>query len=382
VFKIVADENIPLAREIFSPLGEVVLRPGRTLTAPDVADADLLIVRSVTPVNQALLAGSRVKFVGTCTIGTDHIDLDYLAAEGIAFSNAPGCNAVSVVEYVIAALAHLWRDQGLDFLNKKVGIIGLGMVGGRLFNTLQAMSVDVVGYDPLIANDRFNPMVSLEQVLSCDIICIHAPLTQSGPHSTEHLLGHIELASLQPGAVLINAGRGGVIDNQALLSLLPQRSDLTVVLDVFEGEPCIDLSLLPYLAIATPHIAGYSYDGKVAGTTMVYHAVCHFLNRPANGDDSGLEPVSLSQHVRDALQSAGIYQVIAMLSEHFYSIADDDRRTRKVLMQADAKGQSGEAFDQLRKQYPKRRQWQGVDAGLLTGLSQSEQGVIRALLAI
>ncbi|CAH0992710.1 Erythronate-4-phosphate dehydrogenase [Sinobacterium norvegicum] len=381
MLKIVADENIPLAKETFAALGEVVLLPGRNMQAADVVDADLLVVRSVTPVNQALLAGSQVKFVGTCTIGTDHVDLEYLDEQGIGFSNAPGCNAVSVVEYVIAALSHLWRNQQFEFLSKTVGIIGLGMVGGRLFNALQAMSVEVMGYDPLIDSGCYTPMVELEQVLACDIVCIHAPLTKTGPYPSEHMLAIEQLALLKTGAVLINAGRGGVIDNRALLQLLPQRQDLTVILDVFEGEPAIDLSLLPLLTIATPHIAGYSFDGKVAGTSMVYQAVCqHFDLGVADGGVS-LAAVSWPEEQAECLQKAALYEAISLITRCFYDIANDDKTTRQSLTAADKLGRADEAFDQLRKQYPVRRQWQGLTLEL-DALDEGEQRILNAMLSI
>ncbi len=238
--KLVADENIPLVNEFFGHLGEIKRLPGRTLTAADVRDADALIVRSVTRVDRQLLEGSQVKFVGTCTIGVDHLDQAYLAERDIAWSSAPGCNANSVVEYVYAALAHL----DINWLHGRFGIIGCGNVGGLLYRRLKAQGVDVCCYDPHLSPAQNPDLVSLDEVLACDLISMHTPLVNGGDHPSFHLLGAAQLAQLKPGAVLINAGRGAVIDNQALLSVLRARPDLRLVLDVWEPEPAISLDLL------------------------------------------------------------------------------------------------------------------------------------------
>lgn len=275
--RIVADENIAFAAECFGPLGELVLLPGRAISRPDLEQADILLVRSVTPVNRALLEETRVQFVGSCTIGTDHVDTAWLAQHNIAFAHAPGCNARAVVEYVLSALLAL----RVDFLDgRRIGIAGCGNVGSRLLRCLQQAGANVCAYDPFL-DDASLPLVDFDSLLQCEVICLHTPLTRSGAYPTLHLFDATVIARLRPGTVLLNAGRGAVIDNAALLQRLLQQHDLQVVLDVWENEPAIDVALLEQIAIGTPHIAGYSAEGKWRGTEMVYEALCRHLGRDA-----------------------------------------------------------------------------------------------------
>jgi erythronate-4-phosphate dehydrogenase len=277
---IVADENIPDVRAAFGALGEIRTLPGRALRRRDLDGADVLLVRSVTRVDRALLEGSAVAFVGSATIGTDHLDLDYLRQRGIAVANAPGSNAAAVVDYVLSSFCAL--DGVLEGLldGGVVGIIGLGNVGGRLLRRLRGLGIRCVGYDPLLAPRADLPLCDLEAVLGADVICCHTPLTTGGPHPTRHLLDEARLRGLRRGALLLNAGRGAVIDNAALLRVLRERPDLRAVLDVWEGEPAIDRRLLQRAAIGTPHIAGYSWDGKLAGMRMILEACCRYLREP------------------------------------------------------------------------------------------------------
>ena len=352
--KIVADENIPLVNEFFSRLGQVVCLPGRTITANDVCDADVLIVRSVTRVNGALLAGSKVKFVGTCTIGVDHLDEHYLDAHAIRWSSAPGCNANSVVEFVYAALAHL----DVNWLPVKFGIIGCGNVGGLLYKRLKAQGVEVHCYDPNLTLEQNPDLTSLAEVLRCDVISMHTPLVVDGPHPSFHLLSHKELRQLKPGAVLINAGRGAVIDNQALLDVLNTRTDLRVILDVWEPEPDISLELLDKVLLGSPHIAGYSYDGKLNGTDLVYNALCQHLNIPPKASLAELVPPLANNQLRVEDKNQNIFQIAQQLIKQVYDIAADDARLRVTARHALAgELKFGEGFDGLRKHYPKRREF-------------------------
>jgi erythronate-4-phosphate dehydrogenase len=341
--KIVADENMPLVREMFSPYGEVETYAGRELSAGHVSDADVLLVRSVTQVNKALLEGSQVQFVGSATIGTDHVDQHYLQQQGIRFANAPGCNANGVVQYVLSVLFSLragWMEQ-------TVGIVGCGNVGGRLYRTLQALGVDCRCYDPFLESslDKGNAhLVSFDDVLQSDILCLHTPLTSSGKYPTYHLLNGEVLSRLADNTLLINAGRGAVIDNQALLHLLPQRT-WQVALDVWEQEPNITLPLLEQVNIGTPHIAGYSYDGKVNGTQMVCDAFC---------DWQGLDvPESLLSQ-EGAIELASTSLSGAVLGT--LDVTQEDRRMRDVLLASGA--DVSKEFDGLRKTCPKRLEFQ------------------------
>ncbi|WP_341936533.1 4-phosphoerythronate dehydrogenase [Marinimicrobium sp. C2-29] len=350
--KIVADENIPFVQECFGQLGEIVRLPGREMRREDLLEAEVLLVRSVTQVNEALLAGTGVRFVGTCTIGVDHLDLDYFERAGITWASAPGSNANSVVEYVYAALAHM----DVDWQHQRVGIIGCGNVGGRLHRRLRAQGVECRCYDPFLTLEENPDLTDLASVLACDVVCLHTPLTHSGPHPSFHLLGAAELAKLKPGAVLLNAGRGPVVDNEALLAHLQGGADLKVVLDVWEPEPDISRPLLAQVALGSPHIAGYSYDGKIQGTHMIYQALCRHLAREPELSLEQLRPAVEDPERR--LATDDFWTGLRALIPQVYDIAGDDRRLRELASQAEAgEADFAKGFDQLRKHYPKRREF-------------------------
>lgn len=353
---IVADQNMPLVQELFSEYGNVRLLPGRDISSADLHGADVLLVRSVTQVNRQLLAGSPVKFVGSATIGTDHIDLSYLEQSGIQFSHAPGCNAEAVVQYDLSVMCRLMPD----WQEKKVGIVGCGNVGGRLYNRLQELGVSCAVYDPFLSAANIPDLGKLEAVLDCDIICLHTPITSTGHYPTHHLFDEDRLKALKPGTLIINAGRGAVIDNRALLALFRGGSTLQVALDVWETEPHIDVDLMSFVAMATPHIAGYSLEGKVNGTGMVFDAfrvwadlvvaeklqVADGMASEASMDGSSLllEPESLNEAILDC-----------------YDVAMDDERMRGVIKACESAGleraERALAFDRLRKEYPVRREF-------------------------
>lgn len=351
--KILADENIPLVKEFFQSIGDVVTRPGRTMTNSDTVDASALLVRSVTNVNKSLLNASNVSFVGTCTIGVDHLDQQWLQNNHVAFSSAPGCNANSVVEYVYAALCHL----DVNWLDKKFGIIGCGNVGGLLYKRLKLQGVDCYCYDPLRTPEHNADLTSLEEVLDCDIISMHTPLTKTGDHPSFHLLNLPELKQLKPGAVLLNCGRGPVINNADLLQFLVERKDVRVVLDVWEPEPDISLDLLDQVALGSPHIAGYSYDGKLKGTEMIYQAFCSHFTFPAELSIKDLVPPLADNQLQVAREKTTWQQVKDLIAK-VYSIANDDKNLRLLAQMArEGKQDFGSGFDGLRKHYPVRREF-------------------------
>lgn len=350
--RIVADENIPLVNECFGDLGEIIRLPGREMTNEDLQGADALLVRSVTQVNAELLHDTPVRFVGTCTIGIDHLDTAYLDNQGITWASAPGCNANSVVEYVYAALAHL----NIDWEGKQVGIISCGNVGGRLYRRLKAQGVECRVYDPFLSTEQIPELTSLADVLGSDIVCMHTPLTRTGPHPSFHLVGEEQLKQLKPGAVLLNAGRGPVIDNQALLKHLESGADLKVVLDVWEPEPDISRPLLQKVALGSPHIAGYSYDGKMQGTFMIYEALCRHLGRSPEKDLNALRPAV--SHPERRWVGGDSWPAIQRLIPQVYDITEDDRQLRELAERADrGEADFAKGFDRLRKEYPKRREF-------------------------
>jgi erythronate-4-phosphate dehydrogenase len=346
--RIVADENIPLIHEFFDSLGEVQTVAPRQLGREHTEHADLLVVRSVVTIGRELLADTPVKFVGTCTAGIDHLDTRAMDELGIAWSGAPGCNADAVVDYVFSALAAL----RVDIQDSRVGIVGCGNVGGRLFRRLTALGVAAFCYDPFLSEAQQPGLAPLEDILGADIICIHAPLTRTGPYPSFHLLSEKELARLKPGAVLISAGRGGVVDNGALSRLLSRRDDLKVVLDVWESEPDVDPALFREVTFGTPHIAGHSYDGKARGTEMIYQKVCAFLGRPVEKTFADLDPYKPAEPIRlqnEALAEATREAILAV-----YDLRRDHEDFARTLQMSPS---PREAFDRLRKQYPVRREF-------------------------
>lgn len=355
MLKIVADENIPALERYFSSFADLETCSGRTISPELVADAEVLLVRSVTKVDRALLEGSAVKFVGSATIGVDHIDTAYLAQENIQFAHAPGSNAQSVVEYVCSAICALREKLGGVF-NKQVAIIGCGNVGSRLALLLKGLGCEVLAHDPFIEGLEGLALVSLEEALAADIISLHTPLTISGPYPSYHLLDEERLSLLKPGALLINTGRGAVIDNAALLAQLQAGSDLSLVLDVWEHEPRISLELMRRVDIATPHIAGYSLDGKLAGTEMLYKALCRCFQLECT---VSAEPIDVQNTLSvDIPASVDPGELFSRMIHQVYDVRFDDQRMRKNLMVENVDDQTlAQQFDLLRKNYPVRREW-------------------------
>ena len=351
--KILVDENMPYAVELFSRLGNVQAVPGRPIPQDALNDADALMVRSVTKVNEALLAGKPVKFVGTATAGTDHVDDAWLQQQGIGFSAAPGCNAIAVVEYVFSSLLILAQRDGFQLRDKTVGIVGVGNVGSRLNARLRALGIRTLLCDPPRA-DRGDQETfsSLDQLVAeADILTFHTPLNMSGPYSTHHLVDADLLARLPADRILINACRGEVVDNAALLDALNGPKKLTAVLDVWEPEPDLSLALLDKVAIGTAHIAGYSLEGKARGTTQVFEAFSQFIGQPQKVPLEELLPapefpvVSFSGELNEARLLRLIHLV--------YDVRRDDVPLRRVA------GKAGE-FDKLRKFYEERREWSSL----------------------
>lgn len=341
--KILADDNMPLVREWFGPHGEVRTVPGRAIDADAVRDVDVLLVRSVTRVDGALLAGSRVRFVGSATSGYDHVDRDALAAAGVRFAHAPGCNAGAVVQYVLSVCCALRPD----WRRRVVGIVGCGAVGGRLYRTLSALGVTCRVHDPLLPDTQGVPeRTDLSGVIrAADILCLHTPLTRSGPFPTFHLLNERLLARLRPGCLLINAARGPVVDNAALRAQLTRGRGPTAALDVWEGEPAIDTELWRRVAIATPHIAGYSLEGRVAGTRAVYEAFCAWRgSAPLPAAPETLRPLAL-RGGPDPLAEA-VLATFDVRAEH-------RRMAAAMVAGEDIAG----AFDRLRRTSPERREF-------------------------
>ncbi|MFA7288152.1 MAG: 4-phosphoerythronate dehydrogenase [Melioribacteraceae bacterium] len=365
---IIVDENINFGKEAFSTLGEVTLVPGRKLTNEMIKTGDALIVRSITKVNKELLEGSNIKFVGTATIGTDHVDKTYLTENNIEFADAAGCNSQSVTEYVLAAISHIYNKNvlplsvkgignsidktisksigiiGEDIVGKSIGIIGVGNIGSKVAQLFSSFGLRVVKNDPpLQRKSGSNEYSSIEEALACDIITCHVPLNFSGEDKTYHLIDEARLSQLKPGTLLINSSRGPVVDNNALLKRLQTKKDIFTVLDVWETEPNINTDLMEITDIASAHIAGYSYEGKVNGTTIIYNKLCQFL---------GIPPVykvpenPVKDNIIELLGNETFEEKIEKIITKSYDITVDDKNLRNA----------PERFDQLRKEYRIRRE--------------------------
>ena len=351
--KILVDENMPYARELFSRLGEVTAVPGRPMPVEALNDADALMVRSVTNVNEALLGNKTIKFVGTATAGTDHVDQQWLQQAGIGFSAAPGCNAIAVVEYVISALLMLAERDGFALTDRTVGIVGVGNVGGRLQKRLAALGIKTLLCDPpRVDNGDEGDFHALDEVVAqADVLTFHTPLFKDGPYKTLHLVDEVLIRRLKPGSILINACRGPVVDNAALLTCLEAGQDLSVVLDVWEPEPALNLALLEKVDLGTSHIAGYTLEGKARGTTQVFEAYSQFIGQPQQVPLSSLLPTP--EFDRITLNGKLDQPTLKRLVHLVYDVRRDDAPLRKVA------GIPGE-FDKLRKNYLERREWSSL----------------------
>ena len=333
--KIIADNSMPLVQELFSPYGDITMLPGREICSEDVRFADVLLVRSITQVNENLLKNSKIRFVGSATIGSDHVDELYLQEQGIDFSNAPGCNSRAVIQYVISVLCSLrahWMDQ-------TVGIIGCGNIGGKLYHILDDIGVKCHCYDPFLDAKKNKHLVSFEKAIKSDILSIHVPLTIDGPFPTYHMFNDEVFLRLKKDILLINSSRGAVIDNKSLINFL-STSFSQVSLDVWENEPNISLPLLELVDICSPHIAGYSYDGKIKGTEMIFEAFCSkysidYPGAPPQNKFFQLSPTSMNAAVTAT-----------------FDIKKIDHQMRDVLLKKT--GDISAEFDALRKNYPKR----------------------------
>jgi erythronate-4-phosphate dehydrogenase len=342
--KIIADENIIFVKEAFSEFGEVVTVPGRGINREILQDAHILLVRSVTNVNADLLKDTSIKLVASATVGIDHIDRNFLVENNIGFAYAPGSNAESVAEYVTSAILVLSKKLHKKIPNLTIGIVGAGNVGSRVVRHARALGMKSLVCDPpkkrLTGSDYYREMHELLD--NSDIITLHVPLTCEGEDTTYHLVNHEFISRMKRGAIIINTSRGKVIEEKGIRAGRERMGAL--VFDVWENEPAINLEMLRSVDIATPHIAGYSYDGKVRGTKMIYDAACAFFFRketwqPSSELLSKTETVDLSDSkdpLYDAVQAA-------------YPIMRDDEDMRATLLSNQKK-----SFDDLRKNYPRR----------------------------
>lgn len=357
--RVVYDENMPAVAQFLGHCCDLVAVDGRRLKAPQLHGADALLVRSVTRVDADLLAESTLRFVGSATSGLEHVDRQLLAQRDIRFLHAPGANANSVVEYVLSAIAAVdtTLEQLLD--GARLGIVGYGHVGRQLARRCSALGIDWCASDPWLPGETIARAAPLEAVLRSDVICLHPALTRREPWPSFHLLGESQLASLGPGQLLINASRGAVVDNAALLDRLSSARSPAVVLDVWEHEPEVNAELLGKVRLGTAHIAGYSLDAKIAATRLLAEALGEAFDLPIPaGDAAGLAAPVLTLGASSAAEG-----IRALLGQR-YCIVDDDRRLREVVSAGNA---TGAGFDGLRRHYPERREVAGSRVRVLGG---------------
>ncbi|MEP6391162.1 MAG: 4-phosphoerythronate dehydrogenase [Halioglobus sp.] len=372
---VAADANIPAVEEVFAGVGEVRRFEGRAITRDNLRDADVLLVRSVTRVDQSLLDGTPVRFVGTATSGFDHIDRGWLSSAGIAFAHAPGANANSVVEYVLCAVACV--DGFLEKLLEggSVGIVGCGNVGTALGVALTHLGIAWKVYDPWL-DPQPNGSATLNEVLACDVVSLHPELTRAAPWPSYHLLDESRLASLNESQLLINASRGEVVDQAALTQRLQSPGSPACVLDVWEDEPAVPVELLNLVRFGSAHIAGYSTDGKYLGTAMLASALASALDLDQL---AGQVHLAIPPEPAPAIElnvGQGVAPCLRSLLTSRYQVAEDDRRLRELL--CCESGAAAAGFDRLRKHYPVRRELKG-NAVHTRGLSKDQKSIVEAL---
>lgn len=347
--KIIIDDKIPYIRGAFENVAEVIYLPGAKTTAEIVKDADVIVTRTRTKCNEKLLAGSTVKFIATATIGFDHIDTEYCKSAGIEWTNAPGCNSKSVEQYIASTIMVLADKNGWNLTEKTIGVVGVGNVGSKVARIAEIFGIKVLLNDPprerAEGSDKF---VSLETIMNeADIITLHVPLNMKGEDATFHLANADFFGKLKQKPVLINSCRGEVVETEAVKNALKNANISDFVCDCWENEPNLDLELLSLTAIATPHIAGYSKDGKATGTLMSVQAINHFFDLGLeNWKPTGVETPKEPEFEIDG-DGLTEQQIISKAILHTYDVRNDDTTFRA----------NTELFEQLRGDYPTRREF-------------------------
>ncbi|MBL4630957.1 MAG: 4-phosphoerythronate dehydrogenase [Paraglaciecola sp.] len=352
--KIYYEDSMPYAAEFFSELGDCQVFSHKTINAEMLADADVLLVRSTTQVNGQLLAKSKqLKFVATATAGTDHVDKHYLASQHIPFVSAGGCNAVAVAEYVLSAMLVMGKELNWQLADKTVGIVGAGHVGSALSRLLTVLGINYKLCDPPLADTGDSrAFVGMDEIMQCDVISLHVPWIKDGAYPTQNLFDKNRLAALSNKQVLINACRGEVIDNQAVVDLFEQGKSLNLVLDVWENEPGINMALIPHVALATAHIAGHTIEGKARGTEMLYLALCKHLGNQADKKLSDYLPHAEPSRIQIG-EKQNFWSALRQLVLDVYNIESDDQHFR-------ANMHGAEQFRYIRKHYPIRREFSAI----------------------
>jgi erythronate-4-phosphate dehydrogenase len=361
--KIYYEDSLPYAAEFFAELGQCRVFSHRTVNAQQVADADILLVRSTTKVDAKLLQLNQdIQYVATATAGTNHLDTTYLRERQLDFASAAGCNATAVAEYVLSALVVMAQRLGWQLADKTLGIVGAGHAGTTLANKLTALGIPYKLCDPPL-QEQGDPRdwVSMQDIMQCDVISLHVPLIQGTPYATHHMFDSERLAQLRDDQLLINACRGEVVDNQALLDCFENGRKLQVVMDVWENEPHINLALVPYISLATAHIAGHTIEGKARGTEILYQQVCKRLHKPVEKFLADFLPPAQPGSI-DIPQGLSGQALFTYLILSVYDISQDSQQFKHSVHQPDQ-------FGYIRKNYSIRREFAAlkVNTGNLAG---------------
>ena len=339
--KFVADIDIPFLKGVLEPYGEVVYKKGLDICRNDIIDADALLIRTRTRCDEELLEGTDVSIITTATIGTDHIDLDYCSSHGIEVANASGCNAGGVMQYVFSALYGIAARKGIKIDGATIGIVGVGNVGRRIEYMADYLGFKVLRCDPPRAQKEGpEGFCSLEQLLAeSDIVTLHVPLDEN----TRGMANADFFTLMKPGAIFINAARGEVVNEEALLEAAPKMG--AIVIDTWNHEPSVNEELIDVVDIATPHIAGYSYQGKVNGTSMAVQAIAKHFGIRELGEFKPEDDIPEHQPLHLDLKGKNHGEIAAVL-QYNYPIFTDDFRFRM----------EPHKFEKLRSEYQYRRE--------------------------
>lgn len=348
--QLVVDEDIIYVKQAFSQYGDVTYLPGREISNQSLRNCDVLIISSNTKVNKVLLENTPVQYVGTVTSGMDHIDIEYLNKANIHLDNAHGINTNSVVEYITASLLDIVNSRDLTLNKLKAAIVGCGEIGSKVVSMFGSLGLEVTKIDPPLQRASLDiSYSSFSEVFSSDIVSFHVPLITEGIDTTYHYLNEYNIHKLKKNCILINTSRGDIIDNNALLNLLEKRPDITVVLDVWENEPNINIELLKHVYIATPHIAGYSTDARIKSTKIIHDKFCQFIQVEPNWSPEFPKLISGKYFVNTELDFA--YAIHSAINKAYF-VKEDDFRMRNIIKET----YPAKFFDLLRIKYPVRRE--------------------------
>lgn len=349
MIRIIADDKIPFLKGVLEPYAKVTYLPGNQINKNSISGTDALLVRTRTRCNHELLSGTPVKFIGTATIGFDHIDTEYCEKNGIKWTNAPGCNSSSVQQYIASALLRISGETGFSLKDKTLGIIGVGNVGSKVQNLATALGMNVILNDPPRARkERKKIFSSLDHLLNeSDIITLHVPLNLDGQDKTYHLFDSEAIGRVKKGSWFINSSRGEVVETEALKDALGSEKLAGAVIDVWEWEPEIDIPLMHMSFIATPHIAGYSADGKANGVSMIVKDLCESFDIPLGDWYPSEIPAPPESVLTIDCNGKSTEEILRRAIFHTYNIIEDDIRLRF----------DPTRFEKERENYPVRREF-------------------------